>query len=372
MILAGTSVLAENRLPGEKPCTWQVRSGEGDGKQSQVQGFPKTLVVAPLPELDSEVIYSKEGITFPGMKGFVILVPGTSARIDSEFGLKRSMGPLANMLVDAGYGVLAFRQPIYHMAEDPELRKPYLEKYGKLDGNLDWFLKATEFAQSRLPEGTPLHFMGRSTGTGVALQALHEYANGNPRFDILKHFETMLFMSVDGHTEDAIKEWHEAEIKEFIVEKPETGDPPVVMACPTIFRDMTWQTRMVSAIETLKRKMPKVFMTGGSRDEFTDLSVSLGPAMDFAKNHPGLFIGVLLHDGFHNPNRPIPGVPGAETMSRTKMLTSWPLYPEARRLEPGVHVVFNPTPEAVWSPMSASEQANCRRILGEAGAVLYE
>jgi len=353
---------AENHLPGARPVEWL----ENGGKQKQ--GFASTLVVAPLSDLHTEVIYSKQGIAFDGMKGFVVMYPGTSAAITSDFGLMRSMGPLANLLVREGYGVMAFRQPIYYMAEQPELREPYLQKYGNLDGNLEWYLKTLQYVQSKIPPGTPLHSVGRSTGTGVQLEALHRYSRGDSGFELMGKFKTMLLMSVDGHTPESIATWHEAEVKEFIVEKPETGDKPVVMACPKIFSDMNWQTQLVRESEMAGRPMPEIYLTAGSRDEFTKPSVSLGPIHDFVKNHPGLFVGLLFHDGFHNPNRPIPGVEGAGTMSRTQMLVSWPLYPKATPYSPGFDVAYLPSRGHVWSPLDASEQAVCKRILRSAGA----
>jgi hypothetical protein len=309
------------------------------------------------------------------MKGFVVVYPGTSGHISSDFGLFRSLGPIANLLVSEGYGVLAFRQAIYNKSDDPVARLPFLEHYKKLENNLTWVMQTIEFANSFLPQvngrpAVPFHFISRSTGTGVGLEALHRFSKGDSRYRSISLFQSMLLMSVDGHTPDAIEKWHSAEVREFIYEKPLTGDAPVVMASPGIFRDMRWQTEFVPSATMANTHLPLVYLTVGSRDEFSAPSISLRPIIDFSRNHPGLFTGLLFHDGFHNPNRAIPKVDGAGTMTRTAQLLSYLLYPYESRPHPGFHAAFTPTLEMVFEPLNEEERRRCHHLLVESGAFI--
>jgi len=357
LVLASGLAFAElQNLEGEKPVSF------GEGKSQQTF---KSLVVAELPEHHTRVIYSKQGICFPKAKGLVMIMPGTSARVDSEYGIEQSMGPVANELVKRGYAVLAMQPPIYHLSADAEGRKPFLERYAQTDANLEWYVKMVDFALARMPEGLELDYVGRSTGSGIGLEAFHRAMRGDKGFQLIRRFSNMFFMGVDGHTPEAITAWHQGE-KHFYFDT-EAGrakaDPPVVLAGPEIFGNMHWQTEALPTPREGER-VPRVFMATGSRDEFAAPSSSLKPITEFYRNHPGVPGSLLFHNGGHDAGRGIKDV--LRPMEGMKNILDVVL---ANEPAPSTfNVRYLPNEEAVMSAMPAEEQRACRAVLTAAGA----
>lgn len=347
-------------LPGEQIVQF------GEGKQTQTF---RDLRIAALPALDTRVIYSRRGLVFPGAKGLALIYPGTSGRVTSEYGIERSLAPIANEFVKRGYAVIAFQPPIYHLADDAVARRPYLEKYGNLEGNLRWLMSTVEFAQKQIPEGQSLDLfnVSRSTFAAVSLEALHLYAGGDEAYRLMGRFNGVLAMGLDGHSPEEIAEWHASEVDFFLRKHPEKADEPVVMAAPKIFGAMTHQTQLGKTKPGLS--VPYVISTAGSRDEFAGGKISklLKPVVAFSKHHPDLAVNLALHDGHHDPGRQVTGL-GKEAgpMSRLRMVLDRFLDPGLSRGS-GLSVTYHPERAKFEAPLSREEIGLCHAELLVAG-----
>ncbi len=290
----------------------------GEGKSQQT--FPR-LVKTDLPGLHTVIIHSKNGIVPDDSKGIVMSLPGSGGKVGSEFGIVRSLSPLVNLLEKYfKVGAVGLQLPIYFQSEGKrEVRAPYLEKYGNIQGNIEWISNMAAFIRSQdVHKGTekqrPLFLTGRSTGAALLLQTYHEFAMGNPKFQWLADVDAIFAMAVDGHTPEYIEKWHKTE-SEYLWKYASAADFPVMYKGPKIFEAMTWQTQ--TANEAPKGKIPRLFMTIGVQDEFNPTSVLEGPIKDFVRAHPFADITLIMHDGFHDMGRAIPGV--TQSLERFKV-----------------------------------------------------
>lgn len=328
--------------------------GEGNARQTYAH-----LRIADLPSLHTRVIYSKEGLVKPNSKGIVILLPGTSGNINSVYGIKQSLGPLANVLYKMGYSPIAFQPPIYFHADRSESeRAPYVDQYGNLEGNLNWLQSIFAFIEKQNVARLPTFGIFRSTFAAVGLEALHLYLQGDPRFTFFSNMESLGAFGLDGHSPEEIAAWHAAEVAYF---NKQTGDLSVIAAAPKIFGGMTHQSETLEPAESMMRR-PKVFLTAGSLDEFVDGKVHrlFGPILKFANAHPDVVSTLVWHDGFHDPSRGIPKkhVP---TMTRMKILLGILLSPDL--LENHSQLLYLPDVEQVIAPLSIRERVRCGEVL---------
>lgn len=357
------------RLPGAVPVKFQG----GD--------YANVLETADLHELHTRIIYPKKGIWFEGATGVTVIVTGTSARIDSEYGPERSMSPVAKELINKrGQSVIIATPPIYYLSADEEGRKPYLEKYRKTEANVKWLLDLFAYVESKVPPGTMINYHGRSFGAGVGAEAFHRYMRGDAGYEIVGRLSRMLLMGVDGHTPEAIGAWGPGE-KHYYLETEEgraKADPPVVLAGPEIFGDMHWQTEKLPSLPVGK-KAPKVVMATGANDEFSEPSASLRPIKDFADMHPGADITVAFHHGKHDPGAGVSRrQQTSEGMKDVRIVM--PLEPLRLILEnmydvppagPGFHVEYFPdqrTVEGYLDERNTDQVALCRTVLGASGS----
>ncbi len=300
LLRAGIAFAAgEQHLPGEIKLVV--------GLQGKEQAFKK-LVYADSLDLNTRVIYSTAGLVPPGAKRIVILIPGTSGSQTSEYGFLNSQSHWANLLVNEGAAPIGFMPPVYYKYDSPSERAPFLAKYSTLEGNLEWFLNILHFVYDRAPKDAsgipliPIDFDVRSFGAGIAMEAYHRAAKGDPRFAILKYVNSMLLKGVDGQKPKDISAWSAAERKYFIDEHPELGDKPVVEAGPKIYQSMTWQIEENAHVESgnIVAGMELGF-TIGAVDEFGLPLERLAPILDFLAGHPGIPSKIYFHAGKHDP-----------------------------------------------------------------------
>lgn len=318
--LLSLATAQDNQIPGAAPLAF----GEGSSKQTYSR-----LVSADLPELHTVAVYAKAGIVPPQSKGLVIVLGGTSGRITSEYGLKPSLAPVVNELVKRGYAAIGFQQPIYWQANaDEGTRRPFLERYSRVEAKIDWLSGVTEFALARARRFAPqaaqqVFALGRSTGAADFAEAFHRRYHSSPQAGFVRHFSAFLLMGLDGHREEEIAHWHEAERDFFIQQHPEKGDLPVVLSAPQLFRGMRWETER--AERSTRDPLPTVYLTMGARDEFSPTAALEMPIRGFVGSHPEAHGVIVKHDGFHDLSRGIPGV--AAPMERMKTVLDRVLSP---------------------------------------------
>jgi len=359
----GANVDPSMRLPGAVP----VKFDGGD--------YSSVLEMADLHELHTRVVYPKKGIWFEGAKGITIIITGTSASVDSEYGIAKSMSPVAKELVNKrGQSVLVVQPPVYYLSHDPEARKPYLDKYATTEANLVWFLDLLAYVKTKVPPGTEINFHGRSFGAALGMEAYHRFHRGDPAYAVIGDINRMLLMGVDGHTAEAVEAWHTGE-KEFYFNTAEgraKADPPVVLLGPSIFKDMNFQTEKLPALPAGK-KAPRVVLATGANDEFSAPHTSIRPIKDFGEMHPGADVTLAFHNGGHDPGQGVSRGQGAQKQRLLQPLEALRhilgyMYDQPAE-GPGFHVQYFPDQEVVEGYLNArgpDQVALCNAVLGVA------
>lgn len=326
----------------------------GDGKSKQT--FSK-LVIGDLPELHTRILYAKRGLWFKEAKGLVFIFPGTGAKVDSDYGIERSLAPIANELLKQGYAVAAFQPPVYWQGSDESI-----QNYKSLEPNLSWQLEVFEYGNKACKGPLDNHYIGRSTGSGWGTELLHRYLRGDAKFRSVSNFKSMLLMSIDGHTENDIRRWETAEA----AASDSLMNRRVTTTSAEMYREMRWQTERVPVPSGIA--LPNVTLVAAARDEFTSTSVSLGAIRDFFQMHPGLGGGVAVHDGFHEPARGDKSL-GIDPMSRLRLILSHSLVADAYPASVMTPLLF-PDEEAVFRALNErgpDELGICKTVLGIAG-----
>jgi pimeloyl-ACP methyl ester carboxylesterase len=325
----------------------------------------KRLKVADLPELDTRLIYPSGGYYWPKSKGLVFLLPGTSGRIDSEYGFLNSQIQLADYLQRSGYSVIALQQPLYWLAENEIARLPILEKYSHLINHLRWFKKIFEkFSGPFLenPEPQPIYLIGRSWGAMEAAELVHQRLIENTEFQFVDHFTKMLFMGFDGTLESQIDLWHRGEVQHFIIDRPESGDAAVVRLGPILARQMSWQKDAVEDRGQLSKL--EIIIGWGSSEEYCDnqQSTMMIPILDFGRLHPGLAVTAACHPGYHNMAKMVPSVPEAAKPLGILRSVLDDLF-DTKPVKPGFRTKFYPSRETVYGRLLSAEAEKCRLLL---------
>lgn len=323
-----------------------------------VDGFAEFLI-APREDLHTEILYSAEGLIPTGSRGVVLLFPGTSSRMDSEYGVARALAPLAQHFRRDGYAVLAFQPPIYHRwREGLDARAEFLEKYSSPEANIEWLGNIVRFVRAHT--ALPLRYYGRSTFADMGLEAYHRAAQGHPSADFVGEFSHMFLPGLEGTTEQAISVWHTAEV-DFFKSHPHKGDMPVVLAGPRLFRQFDWEKTRAPVSAALAERLPEVLLACGIADEFCGArpSALVAPAAAFLRQHPGGNFTFVLHDGYHNPAQLKPNESEADRQARVRAIHGAFLAEKPFR---GFRVLYAPDRQSV---LSASPKNRHPRIEGQ-------
>ena len=299
----------------------------------------------------------------------MLLLPGTSGNVSSEYGIEQSLGPIASVVQKMGYSPVAFQPSIYFNAGGtPEERAPILKRYGNLEGNLEWFAQILAFSQARVELSSlpaqPLYGILRCTFAAIGLEALHRSLQGETRFDFLRRFSSLGAFGLLGHTPEAIEKWSAAEEVYYLERFKEKGDPLDVKAAPAIFREMTHQTQKIKGVTG---PLPKIIPTVGARDEFVngELTPLIWPVLNFGRNHPDISTTLIFHDGFHNPSVEIREL-RVSTMERMRPILD-KLFEPAELKDRGMDLLFHPSKKEVLRPLPQVRVQQCVELLNENG-----
>lgn len=293
------------------------------------------LLISPLHDQHTFVMYSAEGLVQPNSKGVVVLFPGTGA-IRKKYGVAGSMTSPARSLRKMGYDILAFDNPLYYPSGEasPEVRKPYIEQYGNLEAQLTSYFRALEFAAAQLSDSQELLVFGRSTGAAMSLEAVHQYQLGNPQAAIMGRVKRVLVGGIHGHTEQDIAGWVQKEHSTVSSDL----DPLVDPTSAVIFRAMGWQTH-----PAVGERGPEIIAILSGNDEFATLREQESPLKQFSENHSAVGVLGYYTDTRHNPAHELDYVNSsgtrvkAETMKRLKAIFRDEFVAAREILSPGYH-----------------------------------
>jgi hypothetical protein len=279
------------------------------GTHGRAKEYPN-LIQGDYPPLHTTIIANQRNILRNKNRALVVIYGGTGGDFDA-YSLADSEAELADeilrMKLDpkkqalGNLDVIGFENPLYWQSRtighDFEKRKEWLDRYGTLDAQLDWFFATLRLVEELIEKsGTPrsIFLIGRSMGSGLIGEAVHRYIIGEPRADPMGEVKRVLLTGMLGHTAPDIAKWDEIELKE-------NDNDPLVQPLGKIIYGAMGHATPGARYRVARDFLGQVVGLVGGHDHYTDVLRQARYLKNLADNHPGLAVLAYGSDTKHNP-----------------------------------------------------------------------